>query len=95
MEESESITFQERYFGARMTSAVLKLFAILWLIAGAVVIVRTDDRYSNNGATGNSLLIALAIEVAATLFGSAMFAFLAYVLDLLRGIWEEVAGEND
>lgn len=45
--------------------------------------------------SGNSLLAVLAIEVASTLLGAAVFAFFAYVLDLLRGIWEETAGEND
>jgi len=95
MEERESITFQARYFGARITSVVLKLFAFLSLVAGAIVIYRTDNTYGNNGTSGNSLLIALAIEVAATLLGAAIFAFFAYVLDILRAIWEEVAGEND
>jgi hypothetical protein len=41
------------------------------------------------------LLIVVAIEVAATLLGAAVFAFFAYVLDLLRAIWEEAAGENE
>jgi hypothetical protein len=40
--ERESITFEERYFGAKITSVVLKAFGILWLIAGAIVIYRTD-----------------------------------------------------
>ena len=95
MSERESITYQERFVGAQITSVVLKVFAVLWLIAGAIVIVRTGRTYSNNGTSGNSLLIVIAIEVAATLLGATVFAFFAYVLDLLRAIWEETAGEND
>lgn len=95
VEERESITFQQRYVGAKVTSAVFKVFAILWLIGGVVVIVRTDQTYGNNGTTGNSLLVVLAIEVAATFLGAAVLAFFAFVLDLLRGIWEEGSGEFD
>jgi hypothetical protein len=93
--ERQSIVLEERYDGARITSLFFKTFAFLWLVAGAIVIYKTDKTYGNNGSTGNSLIIAIAIEIAATLLGAAMFAFSAYVLDLLRGIWEEVAGEND
>jgi hypothetical protein len=39
--------------------------------------------------------MVIAIESAATLLGAAMFACVGYVLDLLRGIWEETAGEDD
>ena len=95
MDERESITFQERYFGAKITSVIFKVFAVLWLIAGVIVIYRTDLTYGNNGSSGNSLLMVFATEIAATLLGAAIFAFFAYVLDLLRGIWEETAGENE
>jgi len=95
MDERESITYQERYFGARITSIIFKVFAVLWLIAGVVVIYRTDLTYGSDGTSGNSLLMVFAIEIAATLLGAALFAFFAYVLDLLRGIWEETAGENE
>jgi hypothetical protein len=94
MTDRQSITFEERYFGAKATAIVLKAFAILWLIAGVLIIFRTDSTYSNNGS-GLSLLIVIAIEAASTLLGAAMFAFFGYVLDLLRGIWEETAGEYD
>jgi hypothetical protein len=95
MTERESITYQERYFGAKTTSVVLKVFGTIWFVAGVVVIDLTYNRYRNNGASGRSLLIVIAIEVAATLLGATVFAFFAYVLDLLRAIWEEAAGEND
>ena len=95
MTERESITYEARYVGAKITANVLKAFCALWLIAGIFVLFRTDSTYSNNGSSGLSLLIVLAIEAAATLLGAAIFAFLAYVLDLLRGIWEVSAGEND
>ena len=94
MTERESITYQERYFGAKTTSVVLKVFGTIWFIAGVIVIDRTINYYRNNGTSGKSFLIVIAIEVAATLLGAAVFAFFAYVLDLLRGIWEETAGEN-
>ncbi|MHB1210418.1 MAG: hypothetical protein ACYC1I_12045 [Acidimicrobiales bacterium] len=95
MVERDSIAYQERYVGARITSVVLKVFGVLWLIAGVIVIAKTDRTYGNNGTSGNSFLVVLASEAAATLLGAAVFAFFAYVLDLLRGIWEETAGEND
>lgn len=95
MDERESITFQERYFGAKITAVIFKSFACLWLIAGVLIILRTDGHYNNNGGSGLSLLMVIAIEAAATLLGAAMFAFFAYVLDLLRGIWEETAAENE
>lgn len=95
MTERESITVQERYYGAKITAVVLKAFAVLWLIAGAIVVFRTDQTDGNNGTSGNSLLIVLAIEFASMLLGAAVFAFFAYLLDLLRAIWEETAGENE
>jgi hypothetical protein len=66
MTERESITYQERYVGAKITSVVLKVFVALWIIAGVIVIARTDNSYGNNGTSGNSLIVVLAIEVAAT-----------------------------
>ena len=95
MSERPSITFEERYFGAKITAIVLKTFAALWLIAGVLIIFHTDGNYNNNDGSGLSLLIVIAIEAAATLLGAAIFAFFGYVLDLLRGIWEETVGEND
>jgi hypothetical protein len=95
MTERESITFQERYVGAMITANVLKAFCVLWLIAGVFILFRTDSTYSTLGTSGLSLFIVLLIEGAATILGAAMFAFFAYVLDLLLGIWEETAGEND
>jgi len=95
MTERESITYQQRYVGAKITSVALKVFGVLWLIAGVIVIARTDRTYGNNGTSGNSFLIVLAIEVASMFLGAAAFAFFAYVLDLLRALWEEAAGEND
>ena len=95
MTERESITYEERYVGARITANVLKAFCAFWIIAGIFILFRTDSTYKNVNSSDLSLLIVLAIEGAATLLGAAMFAFLAYVLDLLRGIWEESAGEND
>jgi hypothetical protein len=94
MPERESITYQERYTGAKITSAVLKFFAVLWIVIGIFVLFRTDGTYTGN-SSGISLFILLIIEGAATLLGAAMFAFFAYVLDVLLGIWEETAGEND
>lgn len=94
MSERPSVTFEERYVGAKITAAVLKTFGALWLIAGVLIIFRTERNYNNNYGSGLSPLIVIAIEAAATLLGAAMFAFFGYVLDLLRGIWEETAGEN-
>jgi hypothetical protein len=95
MTERESITYEERYVGAKVTANVFKAFCALLLIGGVFALFRTDSTYRNNGTSGLSLLIVLIIEGAATILGAAMFAFFAYVLDLLRGIWEEMAGEND
>lgn len=95
MDERPSITFEERYFGAKITAIVLKAFAVIWLVAGLLIIIRTDGNYNNTIDSGLSLVIVIAIEAAATLLGAAMFAFFGYVLDLLRGIWEETAGENE
>jgi hypothetical protein len=95
MTERVSITYEGRYVGAKITANVLKAFCALWIIAGVLILFRTDSTYSNNGTSGLSLLIILLIEGAATILGAAMFAFFAYVLDLLRGIWEETAGENE
>ena len=95
MAERESITFQERYVGAKITSNVFKAFCVLWIIAGVFVMIRTDSSFSTIGTSGLSLFIVLLIEGAATILGAAIFAFFAYVLELLMGIWEETAGEND
>lgn len=94
MTERNSITYQERYVGAKITSVVLKVFGVLWFVGGVIIIARTQRTYGVNGTPGTSLLIVVAIEAAATLSGAALLAFLAYVLDLLRAIWEETAGEN-
>jgi succinate-acetate transporter protein len=96
MSERESITYQERYFGAKVTATVFKVFGALWIVAGVIILARTAKTY-DTGVTnsGLSLGIVLAIEAVATILGSAMFAFFGYILDLLRGIWEEVAGEID
>jgi hypothetical protein len=95
MAERPSITFEERYLGAKITAVVLKTFAFLWFVAGVFIIFRTERNYNNSVGSGLSPLIVIAIEAATTLLGAAMFAFFGYVLDLLRGIWEETAGEND
>ena len=94
MPERDSITFQERYAGAKITSRVLKAFAILWIVVGVLVLFRTDRTYTGS-SSGISLFFLLIIEGVATVLGAAMFAFFAYVLDVLLGIWEETAGEND
>ena len=95
MEERDSITFEERYIGAKITSVVLKVFGYLWTVGGAILIVQTVRTHGQSGITGGSFLTILFIEIGSTLLGAAVFAFFAYVLDLLRGIWEEVAGENE
>jgi cytochrome bd-type quinol oxidase subunit 1 len=96
MPQRESITYQERYVGAQITSIVFKVFSALCVVAGIVVSFRTDITYNNSvNNSGLSLIVVLAIEVGATALGAATFAFFAYVIDLLRGIWEETAGEND
>jgi hypothetical protein len=95
MNERPSITYEERYVGAKVTANILKAFCALWLIAGIFILIRTDQNYSNFDNSGWSLVVVLGVEGATTVLGAAMFAFFAYVLDLLRGIWEESAGEND
>jgi hypothetical protein len=95
MTERESITFQERYVGAMITANVFKALFLLWLIAGVFIMIRTDSSFSTIGTSGLSLFIVLLIEGVATILGAAMFAFFAYVLELLMGIWEETAGENE
>ena len=59
MTERESITYEARYVGAKITANLLKAFCALWLIAGIFVLFRTDSTYSNNGSSGLSLLIVL------------------------------------
>ena len=92
---NQSITSEWRYFLARTTAQIYKLFTFLWIVAGVVVIVLTIKRNGHTAVSQNSNHVALAVEYAATLLGAAMFSFFAYVLDLLRGIWEEVAAVND
>jgi hypothetical protein len=91
----QSITSQWRYLGARTTAQIFKLFAFLWIVAGVVVIILTVKAYGRSAISNNSYHVALAVEYAATPLGAATFSFFAYVLDLLRGIWEEVAAVND
>jgi hypothetical protein len=77
------------------TAIVLKVFAILYFIAGVFATVYTGGHYNSHGGSSLPLFVVVAIEIGATALGTAMFTFFAYVLDLLRGIWEETAGEND
>jgi len=94
MSERPSISFEARYFGAKVTAVVFRTFAVLWFVAGVVIIFRTESHYRNSVGSGISPLIVIAIEAGATLLGTTMFAFFGFVLDLLRGIWEETAGEK-
>lgn len=94
MEERESITFQERYSGAKATAIVFKVLAYLCIAIGIVTVLYTLARH-RRGMSNNAEFVAIAIEVVATALIPSIFFFFAYVLDLLRGIWEEEAGEND
>jgi formate-dependent nitrite reductase membrane component NrfD len=94
MSERPSITYEGRYIGAEITEWVFITFAVLWFFSGLITIVLTAHHRYVTG-TGLSMTLLIAIEVIATLLGTAMFAFFGFVLDLLRGIWEETAGEND
>ena len=95
MTERDSITIQERYVVAKLTANVFKALGVLWIIAGVFVLIRTDSSSISIGTSGLSLFIVLLIEGAATIIGGAIFAFFAYALELLMGIWEETAGEYD
>jgi len=94
MDERPSITFQERYGGAKATAVVFKVLAYLCIALGLVTVIYTAA-YHRRWLSGNDEFVAIAIEVVATVLIPSVFFFFAYVLDLLRGIWEEEAGEND
>jgi hypothetical protein len=81
-----------RYVGAAATSTLLKLLCGVWVVGGLVVIFETGRSY----VTGSGLAIGvvIAIEIVSTLLGTAILAFTAYALELLMGLWEEVASET-
>jgi hypothetical protein len=94
-QESASITFQERYVGARVISIIIKGFGLAWLLAGAYATFKIRAALSSGGSGPNYLNLCTIGSGAITLLGAAVFGFFAYALDLLRGIWEATSGEYE
>ena len=69
---------------------MLILFVVLSFIFGVVTIIYTGGHYHSK-----PVLLVISGEVMVALPVSSFFAFFGFVLELLRGIWEETAGEND
>jgi hypothetical protein len=67
---------------------VLKIFAVIWIIAGILSIIKTQQVLSNGDASSSAELYSLLLEIAATALGAAAIGFFAYVLDLLMAIEE-------
>jgi len=83
-----------RYYWAQIISAILAVLAVVWIGLGIWIISKTNDSYFVSGVGFNRTTVEL-IEVGFTALGAALFGFLACVLQLLMGIWEEVASDDD
>ncbi|WP_052605384.1 hypothetical protein [Acidithrix ferrooxidans] len=72
--------------GAITVSAVMKIFAIAWIILGIYSVSKTHQSLVDNGASSGTISNAVLIEIAITALGAASFGFFACVLDLLMAI---------
>jgi hypothetical protein len=83
-----------RYYWAQIVSAILAVLAIVWLGLGIWIVSKTNDSYYVSGIGFDRTTVEL-IEVGFTALGAALFGVLSCVLQLLMGIWEEVASDDD
>ena len=83
-----------RYYWAQIVSGILAALAFVWLGLGIWIISKTNDTYLVSGVEFDRSTVEL-IEVGFTALGAALLGFLACVLQLLMGIWEEVASDDD
>jgi hypothetical protein len=83
-----------RYYWSQIVSAVLVVLAFVWLGLGIWIISKTNDSYFVSGVGFDRTTIEL-IEVGFTALGAAVLGFLACVLQVLMGIWEEVASDDE
>jgi hypothetical protein len=74
------------YAGAAVVAAVLKVTALLILIGGIILAIRTAAHLHQSHTSGGVVLANVVGIVAGTIVGAAAIAFFAYVLDLLIGI---------
>lgn len=77
---------REAHLGAKVTADLLKAFAFLWIVVGAVAMIVSDRTFV--AGNGQQLVIIEGVELGASLLGAAMLSFFSYVLDLLIEIAE-------
>jgi hypothetical protein len=83
-----------RYLWSQVVSAVLAVLALVWIGLGVWIISKTNDQYFVSGVGFDRSTVEL-IEVGFTALGAALLGFLACVLQLLMGIWEEVTSDDE
>ena len=79
-------TDSPQFGGARITATVLKTFAMIWILAGIVALIRTNSVLHGLNAPSTTLLYSALAEIAITVLGAASIGFFSYVLELLISI---------
>jgi hypothetical protein len=80
-------TLEEKSFrGALGVSIVFKVSAVIWILAGFISILETQNTLQNASASSSTKFYLFLIELAVTALGAATFGFFAYVIDLLMAV---------
>lgn len=81
-----------RYGFARFVAILLFSLSIIWVVVGAIIVVKSLGLTSNTAPVVWTSVVEA--ELAVTVGGGALLSFLGAVLQLLMGIWEEVADDE-
>lgn len=76
----------ESFRGAQLASAVVKAFAVLWIVLGIIVMIKSHSTMQESGQSPGFQTDVILVELGVTALGASAIAFFAYVLDLLRRI---------
>jgi hypothetical protein len=80
--------FARRFPGAVILRRACRMLSVLWLGAGVVVIAAHHQYLKHHMTSGLVQTNWMVGEIVATVVGSAIFAFMAVVLHVLRDVWE-------